>query len=57
MFLVLKTPSHYDGSFEYPQHMFRLRNKKQLFGLKNKKKINPADLVSTQDFGTYIGSI
>ena len=23
-----KEPSHYDGSFEYPQHMFGLRNKK-----------------------------
>ena len=23
-----KKPSHRDGSFEYPQHMFRLRNKK-----------------------------
>ena len=22
-----KEPSHWDGSFEYPQHMFRLRNK------------------------------
>ena len=23
-----KEPSHWDGSFEYPQHMFWLRNKK-----------------------------
>ena len=26
-----KEPSHQDGSFEYPQHMFRLRNKKNNF--------------------------
>ena len=26
-----KEPSHRDGSFEYPQHMFWLRNKKLLF--------------------------
>ena len=27
-FGCLKEPSHLDGSFEYPQHMFWLRNKK-----------------------------
>ena len=27
----LKEPSHQDGSFEYPQHMFWLRNKKKYF--------------------------
>ena len=26
-----KEPSHWDGSFEYPQHMFWLRNKKTNF--------------------------
>ena len=26
-----KGPSHWDGSFEYPQHMFWLRNKKIIF--------------------------
>ena len=26
-----KEPSHWDGSFEYPQHMFWLRNKKNTF--------------------------
>ena len=26
-----KEPSHQDGSFEYPQHMFWLRNKKIIF--------------------------
>ena len=26
-----KEPSHRDGSFEYPQHMFWLRNKKNNF--------------------------
>ena len=26
-----KEPSHRDGSFEYPQHMFWLRNKKLIF--------------------------
>ena len=25
-----KEPSHRDGSFEYPQHMFWLRNKKKI---------------------------
>ena len=28
-----KEPSHRDGSFECPQHMFQLRNKKQYFQL------------------------
>ena len=28
-----KEPSHWDGSFEYPQHMFWLRNKKINFSL------------------------
>ena len=28
-----KEPSHRDGSFEYPQHMFWLRNKKNNFQL------------------------
>ena len=28
-----KEPSHRDGSFEYPQHMFWLRNKKNKFQL------------------------
>ena len=27
-FVCSKEPSHGDGSFEYPQHMFWLRNKK-----------------------------
>ena len=26
-FVCSKEPSHQDGSFEYPQHMFWLRNK------------------------------
>ena len=26
----LKEPSHQDGTFEYPQHMFWLRNKKKM---------------------------
>ena len=30
-----KEPSHRDGSFEYPQHMFWLRNKKNIFQLHN----------------------
>ena len=29
-----KEPSHRDGSFEYPQHMFLLRNKKNNFQLR-----------------------
>ena len=28
MFWCSKEPSHRDGSFEYPQHMFGFRNKK-----------------------------
>ena len=31
MFLCSKEPSHLDGSFEHPQHMFWLRNKKNIF--------------------------
>ena len=34
MFLVLKEPSNRDRSFEYPQHMFGLRNKKNNFQLR-----------------------
>ena len=30
-FGCLKEPSHRDGSFEYPQHMIWLRNKKIIF--------------------------
>ena len=30
-FVCSKEPSHCDGSFEYPQHMFWLRNKKIIF--------------------------
>ena len=30
-----KEPSHRDGSFEYPQHMFWLRNKKNNFQLRS----------------------
>ena len=26
-----KEPSHLDGSFEYPQHMFQMRNKENSF--------------------------
>ena len=29
-----KEPSHRDGSYEYPQHMFWLRNKKNNFQLR-----------------------
>ena len=32
-FVFSKQPSHRDGSFEYPQHMFWLRNKKNNFQL------------------------
>ena len=31
MFWVEKEPSHRDGSFEYPQHVFGLRKKKIIF--------------------------
>ena len=30
-FWCLKEPYHLDGSFEYPQHMFWLRNKKKIY--------------------------
>ena len=34
-----KEPSHWDGSFEFPQHMFWLRNKKLIFlGMHSKLK-------------------
>ena len=33
MFWYSKEPSYREGSFEYPQHMFRLRNKKNIFQL------------------------
>ena len=35
MFGCSKEPSHRDGSFEYPQNMFWLRNKKINFQLRN----------------------
>ena len=35
MFWVLKELSHRDSSFEYPQHMFLLRNKKNNFLLRS----------------------
>ena len=34
-FRCSKEPSHQDGSFEYPQHMFWLRNKKDTFLLRS----------------------
>ena len=37
MFWVSKEPSHWDGSFEYPQHMFWLRNKKKYFSITHSK--------------------
>ena len=33
-----KEPSHWDGSFEYPQHMFWLRNKKIIFWVRTLTK-------------------
>ena len=32
-FVCLKEPSHRDGAFEYPQHMFWLRNENNDFQL------------------------
>ena len=32
-----KEPSHRDGSFEYPQHMFWLRTKKILFLIRTER--------------------
>ena len=34
-FVCSKGPSHGDGSFEYPQHMFWLRIKKDTFPVRN----------------------
>ena len=34
-FVCSKEPSHLDGSFEYPQHMFWLRNKKNNFQIRS----------------------
>ena len=31
MFWVLKKPSHSDGSFEFPQNIFMVRNKRNHF--------------------------
>ena len=33
MFWCSKEPSRGDGSFEYPQHMFCLRNTKKIFSI------------------------
>ena len=33
-FGCLKEPSHRDGSFEYPQHMFWMRNKENNFPIR-----------------------
>ena len=35
VFWCTKEPSHRDGSYEYPQHMFWLRNKKNNFQLRS----------------------
>ena len=42
-----KEPSHWDGSFEYPQHMFWLRNKKIKFPLRI-LNLSPADIYSLE---------
>ena len=34
MFWCSKEPSHRDGSFEYPQHMFWMRNKENKFPIR-----------------------
>ena len=33
-FVCSKEPSHWDGSFEYPQHMFWMRNKENNFPIR-----------------------
>ena len=47
MFCALKKkePSHRDGSFEYPQHIFWLRNKNSTFQLRN-LILGPVELFS-----------
>ena len=40
-----KEPSHRDGSFEYPQHMFWLRNKKNDFLLCTLNPYKPSILI------------
>ena len=44
-----KEPSHRDGSFEYPQHMFWLRGKKNNFQL--------STLIWRPDFGPVAGDL
>ena len=45
-----KEPSHYDSSFEYPQHWFWLRNKKKIFSIWGPAVIvNPFPPVNTYD--------
>ena len=47
-----KEPSHRDGSFEYPQHMFWLRNKKNNFQLRT-LIWGPAHVVRKSDFVVF----
>ena len=55
MFWCSKEPSHLDGSFEYPQHMFWLRNKKNNFQLRTliwgHDYIFKRDISNTMAFG------
>ena len=51
MFLCSKEPSHRDGSFEYRQHMFPLRNKKNNFQLRT--FIRRSACLSFEDVGFY----
>ena len=41
-----KESSHQDGSFEYPQHMFQFRNKKDNFQLLFARGLTPSDKIS-----------
>ena len=43
-----KEPSHRDGSFEYPQHIFWLRNKKIKFSLRTKTTPTGANIISAR---------
>ena len=58
-----KEPSHRDGSFEYPQNMFWLRNKKNIFSIMHLIwrpviNLNSADKGSVQSLTTlYVNSL
>ena len=53
MLWVLKEPSHWDRSFEYPQHMFWLRNKKISFSIHTFNLSPEIDLCLINEYHPY----